>query len=429
MTVSELPWPVEPIVFPPYPARPLPTLGNPALWAILAQKIAANPQHRLTFAEYMECVLYHPQQGYYTAHVQLGPQGDFVTAPHITADFGELLATQCLAIWQSLGQPASFTWVEMGAGEGILARDMLRSLQQQAPTCCAALDYCIVELSAHLRDRQRRTLESLGSLAGCVRWQALTDLPENSIIGCFFANELVDAFPVHQVIVQGGQLWEIYVAIAPGDPAAEPRLQEVIAELSTPALRTYFERLGINLLSGQYPNGYRTEVNLAALDWLAMVASRLARGYVLTIDYGYPASRYYNPRRLQGTLQCYYQQRHHNDPYVYIGHQDITAHVDFTTLQLWGEVQGLTPIGFTQQGPYLMALGLGDRLSALASHQDYLTGPALQALLERRQALHDLINPLGVGGFGVLLQAKGLGTAAATAWPCQLAASLPWGAF
>ncbi len=396
---------------------PLPTLGNPALWEILQQKIATSPQQRLTFAEYMDCVLYHPQQGYYATHVQLGMQGDFVTAPHIAADFGELLAGQCLAIWESLGQPASFTWVEMGAGEGVLARDMLRSLHQQAPTCFAALAYCMVEASAYLRDRQRQTLQPLGSLADRVYWQCLEDLPENSITGCFFSNELVDAFPVHQVIVQAGELQEIYVTIAPGRHETEPRLQEAIGDLSSPALRTYFDRLEINLQSGQYPDGYRTEVNLAALDWLATVASRLQQGYVLTIDYGYPATRYYNPRRPQGTLQCYYQQRHHNDPYVYIGHQDLTAHVDFTTLQVWGEAQGLTPIGFTQQGPYLMALGLGDRLSALANNQAYLTGQKLNQLLQRRQALHDLINPLGMGNFGVLLQAKGLGAVATTAWP------------
>ncbi len=399
--------------------RPLPTLGNPALWEILQQKIATSPQQRLTFAEYMDCVLYHPQAGYYATHVQLGMRGDFVTAPHIAADFGELLAGQCLAIWESLGKPASFTWVEMGAGEGVLARDMLRALHQQAPTCFAALAYCMVESSAYLRDRQRQTLQPLGSLADRVYWQCLEDLPENSITGCFFSNELVDAFPVHQVIVQAGELQEIYVTIAPGRHETEPRLQEAIGDLSSPALRTYFDRLEINLQSGQYPDGYRTEVNLAALDWLATVASRLQQGYVLTIDYGYPATRYYHPRRPQGTLQCYYQQHHHNDPYVYIGHQDLTAHVDFTTLQVWGEAQGLTPIGFTQQGPYLMALGLGDRLSALANNQTYLTGQKLNQLLQRRQALHDLINPLGMGNFGVLLQAKGLGAVATTAWPLR----------
>jgi len=427
MTVRDFPWPsaTPPFDLAPVPS-PLPTLGNPALWAILQQKIAASPHQRLTFAEYMDCVLYHPQQGYYATHVQFGTQGDFVTAPHIVPDFGELLAVQFRAIWASLGYPDRFTLVEMGAGEGVLARDLLRSLHQQAPDCFAALDYCMVEASPHLRDRQHQTLQSLGSLADRVRWQRLEDLPANGITGCFFANELVDAFPVHQVIVQDGQLQEIYVTIAPESGQTGPRLQEAIGDLSTPALLAYFDRLGLDLRSGQYPNGYRTEVNLAALDWLAQVASRLNQGYVLTIDYGYPAERYYNPRRPQGTLQCYYQQAHHNDPYAYLGHQDLTAHVDFTTLQGWGEAQGLTTIGFTQQGPYLMALGLGDRLSALANTQDYLTGHALQHLLQRRQALHDLINPLGMGNFGVLLQAKGLGAAAATAWPLpQLANPSP----
>ncbi|WP_448560797.1 class I SAM-dependent methyltransferase [Trichothermofontia sp.] len=420
MTVSEFPWLPDPAFLYPTPTRTrLPTLGNPALWEILKQEIAASPQQRLTFAEYMDCVLYHPQQGYYATHIQLGTQGDFVTAPHVTADFGELLAVQFVTLWQSLGQPDRFTLVEMGAGEGVLARDILRALHQQAPACFAALDYCIVEVSAYLRNRQHRTLQSLGSLADRVRWQCLEDLPEQGVTGCFFANELVDAFPVHRVMVENGQLQEIYVTIAPDSKDGEPQLQEVIGDLSTPALRTYFDRLGINLLSGQYPNGYRTEVSLAALDWLAKVASRLQRGYVLTIDYGYPAARYYNPRRPQGTLQCYYQQRHHDDPYVYLGHQDLTAHVDFTTLQIWGEAQGLTTIGLTQQGPYLMALGLGERLRTIANNPSYLTGHDLQTLLSRRQALHDLINPLGMGSFGVLLQAKGMGSTTTPVWPLR----------
>jgi SAM-dependent MidA family methyltransferase len=134
-----------------------------------------------------------------------------------------------------------------------------------------------------------------------------------------------------------------------------------------------------------------------------MVASRLQQGYLLTIDYGYPASRYYSPARSQGTLQCYYRHRHHNNPYLNIGRQDITAHVDFTALERWGEICGLDNLGFTQQGLFLMALGLGKRLAALST-----SGQGLAPLIQRREALHQLIDPMGLGGFGVLVQGKGL---------------------
>jgi SAM-dependent MidA family methyltransferase len=134
-----------------------------------------------------------------------------------------------------------------------------------------------------------------------------------------------------------------------------------------------------------------------------MVSDRLQRGYVLTVDYGYPASRYYNPRRSQGTLKCYYHHRHHDNPYVNIGQQDITAHVDFTALERWGDRCGLDKVGFTQQGLFLMALGLGSRIAEL-SYQEQ----SISQLLQRRESLHELINPIGLGGFGVLVQSKGL---------------------
>jgi SAM-dependent MidA family methyltransferase len=169
-------------------------------------------------------------------------------------------------------------------------------------------------------------------------------------------------------------------------------------------LAEYLQLVGIELKPSIYADGYRSEINLAALDWLGIVADRLQRGYVLTIDYGYPATRYYNPRRSQGTLQCYYQHRHHDNPYINVGQQDITAHVDFTALELWGQKCGLNLIGWTQQGLFLMALGLGERIAALSSQQQ-----PISQILDRREALHQLIDPTGLGNFGVLIQSKGLG--------------------
>ncbi|MGC8714963.1 MAG: SAM-dependent methyltransferase, partial [Leptodesmis sp.] len=158
-----------------------------------------------------------------------------------------------------------------------------------------------------------------------------------------------------------------------------------------------------------YLDHYQTEVNLAALEWMAAVASRLQRGYVLTIDYGYSSDRYYNPVRSQGTLQCYYQHRHHSDPYRYVGQQDITAHVDFTALQKQGERWGLDTLGFTKQGLFLMALGLGDRIAAL-SQSTATDAKTIQDILFRRDALQRLVDPTGLGNFGVLIQSKGVPT-------------------
>jgi SAM-dependent MidA family methyltransferase len=297
----------------------------------------------------------------------------------------------------------------MGAGQGILASHILNYIQQQYPDFLAAVKYIIVEKSQSLKREQQQRLQDFA-----VDWCNLEEIPSKSINGCFFSNELVDAFPVHQFTLAAGELREIYVTIGqqseeensalPFDSAqGKPLFMEIIGEPSTPQLGEYFKLVEIDLSQNTYENGYRSEINLAALNWLGIVADCLERGYVLTIDYGYPAHRYYNPRRSQGTLQCYYQHRHHDNPYINIGQQDITAHVDFTALSSWGERCGLKNMGWTQQGLFLMALGIGERLAALSSQQQ-----PISQLLQRREGLHQLINPGGLGNFGVLVQSQGL---------------------
>ncbi|MGB7441584.1 MAG: class I SAM-dependent methyltransferase [Coleofasciculaceae cyanobacterium] len=386
------------------------TTGNQPLCSLIAKRIAAAPNQRITFAEYMDLVLYHPEQGYYaTGAVNIGAGGDFVTAPNLARDFGELLAEQFVQVWHILGQPRPFTLVEIGAGQGLLAADILTHLHRNYPDCLAALEYLIVEKAQGLITQQQQLLQKL-KLPNPVKlhWCSWQEIAEKSIVGCCFSNELVDAFPVHQFVLEEGELREVYVTTASAEEN-EIKFVEVIGNISTPQLRDYFDFVGIDLFSGAYPEGYRSEVNLAAFNWLETVASKLKRGFLFTIDYGYTAERYYLSTRHHGTLQCYYRHRYHDDPYIYIGEQDLTAHVNFTAVERQGELCGLSRVGFTQQGLFLMALGLGDRLSQLSSAGDTLaTGKDVMRIMQRRQALHDLINPLGLGGFGVLVQSKGL---------------------
>ncbi|PSB10233.1 hypothetical protein C7B61_10210 [filamentous cyanobacterium CCP1] len=386
--------------------------SNPKLCQIIHQRIAEHPQHRITFAEFMDLALYHPQHGYYSTKQALGGiQDDFFTSPHLGADFGELLARQFAQMWERLDRPFPFTLVEMGAGQGLLVQDILRYLHRHHFECFEALEYVVVEKTSALIAEQQRRLQGLTKSWNHLRWCSWDEIPSRSIVGCCFSNELVDAFPVHQVAVESGELQEVYVTVGHegagvGDQGSS--FAECLAALSTPRIMEYFQQVDIPLPSDRYPEGYRTEVNLAALDWLSTVADRLQRGYLLTIDYGYPAQRYYSPARTQGTLQCYYQHAHHSDPYRAIGRQDITAHVDFTALEQYGQQFGLETIGFTQQGLFLMALGLGDRIASLSTAPSDIP---LQDLLRRRESLHALINPMGLGNFGVLIQGKGLDTA------------------
>jgi SAM-dependent MidA family methyltransferase len=379
-------------------------MSNLNLCEQIARKIQANEQKRISFADYMNLALYHPEYGYYTTGAgKIGVGGDFATSPHLCPDFGEMLAEQFWQMWQFLGCPVPFQLVEMGAGQGLIAGDILGYLQHKYPDFFQSLDYIIIEKSPGMRRFQAQRLARFtGDAANRLRWCYWAEIEPESIIGCCFSNELVDALPVHQFVISQGKLQEIYVTISAIN--GELKFVEVLGELSTPKIAEYFAELELDLLGGKYPDGYRSEVNLAANIWLKEVAQRLKRGYLLTIDYGYQCDRYYAPSRHQGTLQCYYQHRYHDDPYIFVGQQDITAHVNFTALERYGQQFGLDNIAFTQQGLFLMALGLGDRIAAISTNP----GLDIATALQRREVLHQLIDPMGLGNFGVLLQSKGL---------------------
>jgi SAM-dependent MidA family methyltransferase len=375
----------------------LPEFSNSLkLQQILLAKIQCSSAQQITFAQYMALALYHQPYGYYTERVSIGSGGDFFTSSSLGQDFGQLLAIQLKEMWHKLGCPASFCVVEMGAGNGELAQDILHYWQTtEHQAFIQAIKYIIIERSPSLRQQQQERLKSIPNFD--LTWKDWSDLEPESIEGCFFSNELVDAFPVHLVQKDGQELKEVYLGIKGGE------LTEIVDRLSTEKLTDYFNLVGIDLLQQQYPQGYRTEVNLQGLDWLETLATKLKRGYMLTIDYGYSAEKYYRPSRHQGTLQCYYQHRRHHNPYANLGYQDITAHVDFTALELYGKLSNLHQIGFTQQGLFLMALGIGDRLNELSSGKF-----SIPEIFQRRDALHQLIDPTGLGGYGVLIQGKNL---------------------
>ncbi len=360
---------------------------------------------QLTFAEFMQMALYEPGLGYYTRQPNLiGARGDFYTAPHLTPFFGELLARQLADCWEGLGSPLNFQLVEMGAGQGVLAGDILTWFYRNRPEIWPTLTYTIAEVSEFLIRGQRRRLQVVGQSLGApdllthVTWRKLADMVDAEITGVFLSNELVDAFPVHLVQLESGKLGEIYV-----EADAQGQFQEKIGPLSTGQIASYFEQLGLDLTDGTYPDGYRTEVNLAAPLWLTQVASKLARGFVLTIDYGYTAARRFSPYRSQGTLQCYFNHTINHNPYLRVGEQDITAHVDFSTLMLVGERDGLKTASFETQAEFLTRWGVGDRFVELSAAE---SGRSQNERMTEHAALLKLISPTEMGNFGVLLQSK-----------------------
>ncbi len=390
--------------------------SNPSLIQGITDAIARSPHQRITFAEFMEQVLYDSEHGYYAAKAsQLGPWGDFVTSAHLSRDFGELLAIQFLDLWLALDQPESFTLVEMGAGQGLVITDVVRFIEAnrdhwpKMAAFGATLSVRIVEKAPALVKAQKAYLKHIPAFRSPIEWTTLPELAATPICGCFFSNELLDAFPVHRLVIQEGQMQELYVGLhshpSQGDSNPEGLFQEIIGPPSSGAIAAYFAAQDITLAGPTYSEGYTTEVNVALQDWVVQVSNALQRGFLLTVDYGYLGHRYYHPSRVEGTLQCYRQHRSHGNPYQAVGHQDLTAHVDFTALQQYGKAQGLSTLGFTQQGLFLMALGLGDRLTA---NNNPASGQSLQDILRRRDAIHALMNPMGLGGFKVLLQGKGL---------------------
>jgi len=364
-----------------------PATENASLVELLRARIEAGGA--ITFHHYMETALYHPQHGYYASRLPVGREGDYLTSPEVHPIFGALVAKQLHQCWQLLGEPAAFDAVEQGAGTGRLARDILRWAARREPAFARALRYRIVEISASLRAQQQATLAE----AGQVEW--LDELPD-AIEGCVLSNELLDSFPVHRVASEAGELTEIYVSYRDGRFVEERRAP------STERIAAYFAALG--LAPGE---GCVCEVNLHAVDWMERVARSLRRGFALTFDYGYEAAELYAPWRRDGTLLCFYRHNASADPYARAGKQDMTAHVDFTTLQRVGRERGLETAGFTTQARFLANLGIGAGVDAVAKESP----EALEEYYARRRAVQELIDPAGLGRIRVLAQRKGVDAA------------------
>ncbi|HQR05141.1 MAG: SAM-dependent methyltransferase [Proteobacteria bacterium] len=336
----------------------------------------------ISFARYMELVLYTPGLGYYAGgSPKFGSAGDFVTAPEISPLFGQALARQIADI---LMQVPGGAVLEAGAGSGRLAADLLPAL---ATLGTMPERYFILELSGELRVRQRETLATHApEFLDRVEW--LDRLPDH-FSGCIIGNELLDAMPVHALAWRAEGLFERGVTLhADGLDWAE-----------TPApdhLRT--------LAAGLAPEiPYLGEVGLAARAWVAAWGERLLRGGLLLIDYGLAQQEYYLPQRNGGTLRCHYRHRAHDNPFWWPGLSDITTHVDFTALAEAGHAAGLDVLGYITQTGFLMNCDIGDLLLARQAASD----PA--AAVRAAAAVKMLLSPNEMGElFKVIAFGKGI---------------------
>ncbi|HUN62481.1 MAG TPA: SAM-dependent methyltransferase [Candidatus Sulfotelmatobacter sp.] len=341
----------------------------------------------ITFAEYMRECLYHPVYGYYS-QPEARKFADYYTSVDVHAIFGRLLARQFAEMREQLGRPREFRLVEAAAGTGRLAGQILDFAEAQLPEFYGALRYVAVERSPARCEQLAGRLARHASRQHC---EARIDMPGKIEVGCVFSNELLDALPVHRVAQENGALREIFVASEGGN------FSEVRLPLSTCAISEYFAAQNIALIEGQ-----QAEAGLEACDWISEIGRRLERGFVLTIDYGHEAADLFDEHHMAGTVLAYANHRASEDWFAAPGEQDLTAHVNFTALRLWGERGGLRTLGLVSQTAFLLALGQRNEFADL-----YDGGMSEAERVRARLQLKTLIYPEGMGErFQVLVQQK-----------------------
>jgi SAM-dependent MidA family methyltransferase len=346
----------------------------------VAEHIRAFMRERggvIGFDAWMRLALYAPGLGYYSAGAtKLGSNGDFVTAPEISSLFSRCVARQCADVLQFTGGEI----LELGAGSGRMAADVLTEL--------AALEtlperYLILEVSADLAQRQRARIAELPrEIAARVQW--LDRWPERNMRGVVLANEVLDAMPVERFVLRnrpdGIDVRAVGVGLTDSgfewrETSPSPELMHAVADI-------------VESLPAPLPDGYVSEVCLAFQPWIASLAAQLEAGVALLIDYGLPRAHLYHPDRATGTLRCHFRHRAHDDPFINVGLQDITAWVDFTRVAEAADSAGLEVLGFATQAAFLIGAGMESllttemrRASDDARAQAQLAGEARRLLL------------------------------------------------
>ncbi len=339
----------------------------------------------VSFRDFMDFALYYPSLGYYTSNKEkIGGYGDFFTSSELDPVFGQLLAKQFYEIYQKYFKNKKIYVVEIGSGKGLLAYDVLNEIRNKYTDFYRNLEFVSIEKSLYHLKSQQEILKDFN-----VKWYESIEHLED-VEGIIYSNELFDALPVHLIRKVKGQIYEIYLTEKNGKIVEE--LREPIKEILD-----YLEVLNIDITEGM-----TTEINLIGVDLIQKIGQKLREGFVFTIDYGYPSKELYKPYRMRGTLLCYYKHTYNENYYENVGLQDITSHVNFSSLVYYGKKSGLNFTGFTDQAHFLINLGLADVMMELQEKGDYKS-------YERLNRLKTLILPKGMGEkFKILIQHKNI---------------------
>lgn len=362
------------------PKKHIPVMNN--LSDIIKAKI--SNQGPITFADFMELALYEPNYGYYCSDkLNIGKKGDFYTSPYVNKAFGSVIGNFISKSFDLI-EDEDLAIIELGAGKGILALDILNHLKTNNIEQYNRITYYLIEQS----ERSRKEIsESLINHKKRIKsFSSLEDLKDNSISGVVISNELFDAIPFHRLKFTKDSLSEIYVTLK------DDNFIEALDSPSKDELLKYFEENKLELAEDQ-----EIEINLHAKNILENVNRVVKQGFILNIDYGYLENELFSPSRMKGTYKCVYKHSINETPYLNIGEQDITAHVDFSNLIRVGESLNIHKIKYTTQGQFLLDWGI---LDIIESNQETDT---------ERQSIKNLFLPELMGDkFKVLIQEKNL---------------------
>lgn len=348
--------------------------------------LRTKTDRKMTYSEYINTVLYAPEAGYYMSdREKIGKQGDFYTTSNLSDVFGRTLAKWLLHISNECGIPPVFC--EIGGGTGRLAHSILTYLRKNEPGIFSKLQYFIIDVSSYQRQRQK---EALSEFENVHFLEALESLPVME--GIIFSNELFDALPVHVIEKKQSVLYEAFIRENAG------HLEESLEPLDNCEIRSFLENQNISLQEGQ-----RFEVPLAMVSYLKSIAGYLDKGFLVSIDYGYSNDEWKLPMHKKGSLRGYYKHQMVENVLLYPGQMDITSHIHFDALALYGTESGLKKEWLLGQREFLLQAGI---LNELRDHYD---ANPFSEISKRNRAIRNLVVPGGISShFRVLLQSKGI---------------------
>lgn len=354
------------------------------LFKKIQRKIQENGP--ITFKDFMDMCLYDKEYGYYTGRsLPIGRSGDFVTSPHSGPFFGALLSRQLIEFHHILKNDR-FSLIEMGAGSGYLAYDILSSLKKES---FDDIKYIIIEPNDYNIFIQKSILRDF--LDNVIWVREIQDIIPDKY--CLISNELLDAFPVHLIQKIGGAFKEIYI-----DYDNKNNLFiELPGKLSSIELELY-----IKTIPDYLEEFYKTEVNLNIKNWIYDLSKIITKGFIVTIDYGYTKDEYFSPLRNRGTLLAYKGQMVYDNVLARPGEQDLTAHVNFSDLHKWGTEAGFKTVGYSPQWAFLGGLDFEEVVLGLM-------GGKVDPFSPKLAEIKALIFPQGMGfSHKVMIQSKGL---------------------